>query len=52
MDKKRPMRGLYRNAVSYFGGMVIIISLVLILLKKGVTQNHLANILVSRPRSR
>ncbi len=32
MDKKVERRGLYRNTVSYFGGMVIIISLVLIVL--------------------
>jgi nitrate/TMAO reductase-like tetraheme cytochrome c subunit len=32
MEKKEPMHGLYRNAVSYFGGLVIIVSLVLILL--------------------
>jgi hypothetical protein len=32
MDKKEPMHGLYRNTVSYFGGLVIIINLLLILL--------------------
>ena len=32
MEKKEPMHGLYRNAVSYFGGLVIIVSLVLIFL--------------------
>jgi hypothetical protein len=32
MDKKGPTHGLYRNTLSYFGGLVIIVSLVLILL--------------------
>jgi hypothetical protein len=32
MDRKMPLQRLYRNTVSYFGGLVIIISFVLILL--------------------
>jgi hypothetical protein len=32
LDKKRTLHGLYRNTVSYFGSLIIIVSLLLILL--------------------